>query len=64
MAHAYTPGLKVSRYTIIRKDRRLPLKGEVLVEEGQKVKAEDIVARTQIPGNVVLINVGRSRKEG
>ena len=57
MAHAYTPGLKVSRYTIIRKDRRLPLKGEVLVEEGQKVKAEDIVARTQIPGNVVLINV-------
>ncbi len=57
MAHAYTPGLKVSRYTIIRKDRRLPLKGEVLVKEGQKVKAEDIVARTQIPGNVVLVNV-------
>ncbi len=57
MAHAYTPGLKVSRYTLIRKERRLPLKGEVLVEEGQEVKAEDIVARTEIPGNVMLVNV-------
>ncbi len=57
MAHAYTPGLKVSRLTWIRKERRLPLKGTVLVEKGAQVKAEDVVARTELPGNVVPINV-------
>ena len=57
MAHAYTPGLKVSRLTWIRKERRLPLKGTVLVEKGARVKAEDVVARTELPGNVVPINV-------
>ncbi len=57
MAHAYTPGLKVTRATIIRKERRLPLQGEVLVKKGDKVKAEDIVARTELPGNVHPVNV-------
>lgn len=57
MAHAYTPGLKVTRATIIRKERRLPLEGEVLVKKGDKVKAEDIVARTELPGNVHPVNV-------
>ena len=31
MAHAYTPGLKVTEGTTIQKERRLPLQGEVLV---------------------------------
>ncbi len=57
MAHAYTPGLKVTRATIIRKERRLPLQGEVLVKKGDRVKAEDIVARTELPGNVHPVNV-------
>lgn len=57
MAHAYTPGLKVSKQTEVRKERRLPLNGEVLVKAGDKVKAEDIVARTELPGNVQTINV-------
>ena len=57
MAHAYTPGLKVSRLTWIRKERRLPLKGTVRVEKGATVRAEDVVARTELPGNVVPINV-------
>lgn len=57
MAHAYTPGLKVTRATIIRKERRLPLQGEVLVKKGDKVKAEDVVARTELPGNVHPVNV-------
>ena len=42
---------------IVRKERRLPLPGETLVEKGVKVKAEDIVARTELPGNVQPINV-------
>ncbi len=57
MAHAYTPGLKVCEKTLILKERRLPLKGEVLVKKGDYVKAEDVVARTLLPGNVHPLNV-------
>ena len=32
MAAVFTPGLKVTEHTIVVKDRRLPLEGEVLVE--------------------------------
>ncbi len=55
--HAYTPGLRVTSYTVLRKDRRLPLPGKVHVSEGQEVKAEDIVASAELPGDVVSINV-------
>ena len=57
MAHAYTPGLKVTEGMIIEKERRLPLEGEVLVEAGTTVKAEDVVAKADLPGNVQLVNV-------
>ncbi|MBP97749.1 hypothetical protein CMK18_17490 [Candidatus Poribacteria bacterium] len=56
MAHAYTPGLKISAQTIVRSERRLPLMGDVLVEVGNKVSAEDIVAQTDLPGNVQMIH--------
>ena len=56
MAHAYTPGLKISAQTIIRSERRLPLMGDVLVEVGNQVSAEDIVAQTDLPGNVQMIH--------
>jgi hypothetical protein len=57
MAHAYIPGLKVTEYTLIRKERRLPLPGEILVKIGDEVKGEDIVAKTYLPGNVQTVNV-------
>ena len=57
MAHAYTPGLRVAGKTIVKKVRRLPLKGEVVVQEGDTVRAEDVVARTALPGNVHTVNV-------
>jgi len=57
MAHAYTPGLRVASMTVLRKDRRLPIKGEVVVKKGDKVSADTIVARTHLPGNVQLVNV-------
>jgi len=57
MAHAYTPGLKVTEGMTIEKERRLPLEGEVLVEVGATVKAEDVVAKADLPGNVQLLNV-------
>ncbi|MDI6739289.1 MAG: hypothetical protein QME74_02880 [Candidatus Edwardsbacteria bacterium] len=57
MAHAYTPGLKVTEKAVVRKDRRLPLKGQVLVKTGDVVTADQIVARTELPGNVQTVNV-------
>ena len=57
MAHAYTPGLKVTQGMTIQKERRLPLEGEVLVETGATVQAEDVVAKADLPGNVQLLNV-------
>jgi hypothetical protein len=57
MAHAYTPGLRVAERTVVRKERRLPIKGEVVVAAGDHVKSDTVVARTHLPGNVQLINV-------
>lgn len=57
MAHAYTPGLKVTENLLIRKRRILPLKGEVVVKVGDKLNPNDVVARTHLPGNVVPLNV-------
>ncbi len=57
MAHAYTPGLKVTENLLVRKRRILPLKGEVVVKVGDKLNPNDVVARTHLPGNVVPLNV-------
>jgi hypothetical protein len=57
MAHAYTPGLRVTRQAEIEKERVLPLKGKVMVKVGDKVKADTIVAMTELPGAVTIINV-------
>ena len=57
MAHAYTPGLKVTEKILVKKSRILPLKGDVLVKVGDKVTPNDVVARTHLPGNVVPLNV-------
>ncbi len=59
MGHAYTPGLRVTEQAWIKKVRRLPLPGKILVELGQKVSATDIVAATELPGPVTTINVAR-----
>ena len=58
MAHAYTPGLKVTARTVVRKERRLPLPGKTRVQKGDRVKGDDIVASTELPGNVQTMNVG------
>ena len=59
MAQSYTPGLKVLANTPSEKVRQLPLKGEVLVEVGDSVSADTVVASTYIPGNVQMLNVAR-----
>ena len=57
MAHSYTPGLKVLKNTKILKERRLPLKGSVAASIGSEVKPDEIIARTDLPGNVQMVNV-------
>jgi len=57
VAHAYTPGLKVLKEALIHKTRLLPLKGQVVVKQGQDVEPHTVVARTELPGNVQMVNV-------
>jgi len=57
MTHAYTPGLKVKAFTLLRKTRRLPTPGEVLVQEGDTVSCDTIVAKTTLPGEIQIVNV-------
>ena len=56
-SQAYTPGLKRKASTIVRKTRILPILGDVLVKKGDDVKADTIVARTFVPGDVQVINL-------
>ena len=57
MAHSYTPGLKVLKKTVFKKERILPLKGDVLVKAGDSLKPDTIVASTNLPGNVQMPKV-------
>ncbi|MCA9052492.1 MAG: hypothetical protein KDA75_01585 [Planctomycetaceae bacterium] len=57
MAQAYTPGLVVSPHTRYRCRRVLPIAGDVLVQSGDRVDARDVVARTELPGDVTPINL-------
>ncbi len=57
MGTAYTPGLTVSEDQIVSKIRRLPLKGQVLVQEGDSVNPDTPVARTELPGMLQTVKV-------
>lgn len=57
MGSAYTPGLTVSGDIIVRRTRRLPIKGEVLVGQGDAVKADSVIARAMLPGVLQTIKV-------
>ena len=54
--YTYTSGLKVTRNIIIRKRRILPIFGEVLVEKGDNVAYDTVVAQAYAPGEPDLIN--------
>jgi hypothetical protein len=57
MAHAYTPGLRVTPCARLRRERRLPLKGSVLVGVGQEVSAATPVARVEVAGSIHAVNL-------
>ena len=57
MASAYTPGLTVSSDITVRRIRRLPIKGEVLVKQGDAVTPEQVVAQAMLPGPLQTIKL-------
>lgn len=57
MAHSYTPGLTVTEQTVIRRRRVLPIVGTVLVKSGDVVRADQPVARAELPGKVYPLNL-------
>ncbi len=57
MAHAYTPGLKVLHHAKVEKNRRLPIKGEITKQVGDILKPGDVVATTDLPGNVQMLKI-------
>ncbi len=57
MGSAYTPGLTVSSDIVVRKVRRLPIKGEVLVQAGARVEPQTSVARALLPGLIQTIKL-------
>jgi len=62
LASAYTPGLTVSGDIVVRRIRRLPIKGDVLVKEGEAVTPDQVVAQAMLPG--VLQTLKLSEKLG
>jgi hypothetical protein len=57
MPHSYTPGLTVTEHTTIRRRRMLSLPGSVLVAAGETVRANQAVARAELPGKVYPLNL-------
>ncbi|MCW3990025.1 MAG: hypothetical protein NWE88_08135 [Candidatus Bathyarchaeota archaeon] len=57
MAMAYTPGLKRKASTVVAKIRKLPIKGKVLVKEGERISYDTEVASTNLPGKVNVLNL-------
>lgn len=55
MGSAFTPGLTITDCTSVRKARRLPVRGEVLVHVGQRVTPETVVASVNVPGTLVVV---------
>ena len=60
MAHAYTPGLKVTNRLRHRTRRVLPIAGEVRVNVGESVQARDVVAETFMPGDITPVNLSNA----
>ena len=56
MAQAYVPSLDVLENTVVRRERRLPLKGSTNVKVGDMVEQNTIVASTELPGKPVPIS--------
>ena len=55
-AYAYTPGLKIKRNVKVLKERKIPIKGKALVNVGDKISHDKIIAEGYVPGDPIVIN--------
>ncbi len=60
MSHGFNPGLQVSEWAPVRRERLLPIDGDVLVQEGQHVTPGQTVAEAVLRGALIPINVAGS----
>ena len=60
MATSFTPGLRVAESVTIVKERKLPLRGNLVVKIGERVRFDQIVARTELPGAVYPVQVAHT----
>jgi hypothetical protein len=56
-SQAYTPGLKRKELYLVKKTRRLPIPGTVLVKENDTVSQNSVVAMASNPGEPIILKV-------
>ncbi len=56
----YPTETRITPLTTIRRERLLPSRGQVLVRPGEVVGPNDVVARCQLPGKVLVVDVARA----
>ncbi len=54
------PIIQISPTTKIRRQRKLPIPGKVVVRQGQKVEARDVIAEAIIAPEHIMLNIARS----
>lgn len=60
VATTYTPSqLRLAHTTLVRRERKLPRPGDILVQIGQHVPANAVIGRARIPAEPWLVSVGR-----
>lgn len=60
----YPPESRITPLTLIRRERLLPVPGQVLVHTGETVGPADVVARCQVPGMMRIVDVSRALRLG
>lgn len=55
----YLPQTVISPLTIVRKERRLPGRGDILVREGDRVEPVQVIGRAMVPGEFRIVNLAQ-----
>ncbi|RME36838.1 MAG: hypothetical protein D6793_05115 [Thermoflexia bacterium] len=56
----YVPSVIVSPLTVIRRERRLPAPGDILVREGDRVEAVQVIGQAFVPGEFRILNLAEA----
>lgn len=55
----YLPQTVISPLTIVRKERHLPGRGDILVREGDRVEPVQVIGRATVPGEFRIVNLAQ-----